>query len=116
MGESYITENHINNTMEIGKKNDKFNLPERYIVHSDDLNIKSKENDTEAPNGWKNLHSPSWCPVPFNTISWHPSGVVSRCMMNDTPMGSSHESDQMQFLRKNMLEGKWDTHGCMSYL
>lgn len=116
MGESYITENHINNIMEIGKKNDKFNLPDRYVVHSDDLNIKSKENDTEALNGWKNLHSPSWCPVPFNTISWHPSGVVSRCMMNDTPMGSSHESEQMQFLRKNMLEGKWDTHGCMNCL
>ena len=102
--------------MEIGKKDEKFDLPERYIVHSDDLNLKSKENDAEGPNGWKNLHGPSWCPVPFNTISWHPSGVVSRCMMNDTPMGSSHESDKMQALRKTMLAGKWDTHGCMNCL
>ena len=91
-------------------KNEKL-IPERWVAHADDLKTKVKENDK-----WKNLHSPSWCPVPFNTISWHPSGVVSRCMMSDAPMGDSHNSPIMQELRQNMLDGKWDTHGCLNCL
>ena len=90
---------------------DKKLIPERWVVHHDNAGTTVKENDK-----WKNLHSPSWCPVPFNTISWHPSGIVSRCMMSDDPMGTSHESDVMQELRKNMLAGKWDTHGCLNCL
>ena len=83
------------------------NKKDKEIVHSDELDLKSKENST-----WKNLHSKSWCPIPFNTISWHPSGVVSRCMMSAYDMGASHESDQMVTLRQQMLDGEWDTQGC----
>jgi len=61
-----------------------------------------------------NKHSSSWCPIPFNAISFHPTGVLTRCMMSDTPMGESYDSDQMQKLRQDMLDGKWDTNGCMS--
>tara|TARA_B110001454_G_C12707900_1_gene429411 strand:- start:272 stop:1561 length:1290 start_codon:yes stop_codon:yes gene_type:complete len=82
-----------------------------FFKHADDLDINVKEDGK-----WKNLHSKSWCPVPFNTISWHPSGVVSRCMMSDDNMGESHESDSMIELRKNMLDGKWDTFGCINCL
>ena len=31
-------------------------------------------------------------------------------------MGEVHESEKMQALRKTMLAGKWDTHGCMNCL
>lgn len=84
---------------------------ENFTVHADDIVTKVVENEK-----WKNLHSKSWCPVPFNTISWHPSGVVSRCMMSDDPMGASHESDEMVSLRKDMLAGNWDTYGCTNCL
>mgnify|MGYP003651600757 CR=1 FL=1 len=84
---------------------------ENFVVHSDDIVTKVVENEK-----WKNLHSKSWCAVPFNTISWHPSGVVSRCMMSDDPMGASHESDEMIELRRDMLDGKWDTYGCTNCL
>ena len=90
---------------------DKKLIPERWVVHHDNAGTTVKENKK-----WKNLHSPSWCPVPFNTISWHPSGIVSRCMMSDDPMGESHESAIMQELRQNMLDGKWDDHGCLNCL
>ena len=80
-----------------------------HVVHADDIGSKVIEDDK-----WKNLHSKSWCPIPFNTISWHPTGVVSRCMMSDTPMGESHDSEHMQELRQNMLDGKWDTNGCLN--
>ena len=93
----------MNNPTDINKQ--------KFIIPAKDIVTKVVEDDT-----WKNLHSKSWCPVPFNTISWHPSGVVSRCMMSDDDMGASHESDEMQALRKNMLDGKWDTYGCTNCL
>jgi len=86
-------------------------IPEKWVVDADDIDSKVIEN-----NNWKNLHSKSWCPVPFNTISWHPTGVITRCMMNDTPMGNSYDSSNMQELRQNMLDGKWDTNGCETCL
>ena len=61
-----------------------------------------------------NLHSKSWCPLPFNAISFHPTGALTRCMMSDTPMGESYDSAEMQQLRQNMLDGVWDKEGCMS--
>jgi len=61
-----------------------------------------------------NKHSDSWCPLPFNAISFHPTGKLTRCMMSDTPMGESYDSAEMQHLRQDMLDGKWDKEGCMS--
>ena len=61
-----------------------------------------------------NKHSDSWCPLPFNAISFHPTGHLTRCMMSDTPMGETYDSAEMQQLRKDMLAGKWDKEGCMS--
>ena len=60
----------------------------------------------------KNLHSDAWCPVPFNSITFHPTGAITRCMMNSVPMGDSFDSIEMQELRQDMLDGKWDTDGC----
>lgn len=62
----------------------------------------------------KNLHSDSWCPIPFNAISFHPTGNITRCMMSNKPMGESYDSAEMQQLRQNMLNGIWDQEGCMS--
>lgn len=62
----------------------------------------------------KNLHSDSWCPLPFNAISFHPTGKLTRCMMSNTSMGNSYDSAEMQQLRQDMLDGKWDKEGCMS--
>lgn len=62
----------------------------------------------------EHLHSSSWCPLPFNAISFHPTGVLTRCMMSNVPMGESYDSTEMQELRQNMLDGKWDTEGCIS--
>lgn len=61
-----------------------------------------------------NLHSKSWCPLPFNAISFHPTGALTRCMMSNIPMGESFDSVQMQQLRQDMLDGKWDKEGCIS--
>lgn len=61
-----------------------------------------------------NLHSDSWCPLPFNAISFHPTGALTRCMMSNVSMGESYDSEQMQQLRQDMLDGKWDKEGCMS--
>jgi MoaA/NifB/PqqE/SkfB family radical SAM enzyme len=93
----------MNNPTDINK--------DKFIIPAEDIVTKVVEDDN-----WKNLHSKSWCPVPFNTISWHPSGVVSRCMMSDDDMGESHDSKEMQSLRQNMLDGKWDTYGCTNCL
>jgi MoaA/NifB/PqqE/SkfB family radical SAM enzyme len=59
-----------------------------------------------------NKHSDTWCPIPFNAISFHPTGAFTRCMMSDTPMGESYDSEQMKKLRQDMLDGKWDKTGC----
>jgi len=59
-----------------------------------------------------NKHSDTWCPIPFNAISFHPTGVFTRCMMSDTAMGESYDSEEMQKLRQDMLDGKWDIQGC----
>jgi MoaA/NifB/PqqE/SkfB family radical SAM enzyme len=85
--------------------------PNKFFIPAEKIETKVKETEL-----WNNLHSKSWCPVPFNTISWHPSGVVSRCMMSDDDMGTHHDSTEMQDLRKNMLAGKWDTFGCTNCL
>lgn len=61
-----------------------------------------------------NKHSDTWCPIPFNAISFHPTGVFTRCMMSDTAMGESYDSEQMQKLRQDMLDGKWDIKGCQT--
>ena len=62
----------------------------------------------------KAIHSTSWCPIPFNAISFHPTGSLTRCMMSDVPMGETFESPQMQKLRQDMLDGTWDKEGCMT--
>ena len=85
--------------------------PKKHVIHADQIETKVVENDQ-----WKNLHSKSWCPIPFNTISWHPSGHISRCMMSDDNMGTHYDSEHMQRLRRDMLAGKWDTYGCTSCL
>ena len=62
----------------------------------------------------ENTHSTSWCPIPFNAISFHPTGNLTRCMMSDVPMGETFDSHQMQKLRHDMLAGTWDKEGCMT--
>ena len=62
----------------------------------------------------KAIHSTSWCPIPFNAISFHPTGSLTRCMMSDVPMGETFDSPQMQKLRQDMLDGTWDKEGCMT--
>ena len=59
-----------------------------------------------------NKHSDTWCPIPFNAISFHPTGVLTRCMMSDTAMGEGYDSKELQALRQDMLDGKWDKKGC----
>ena len=63
---------------------------------------------------FKNLHSDTWCPIPFNTISFHPAGMLTRCMMSQEPMGTDIDSEEFRNLRKTMLDGKWDLPGCNS--
>ena len=59
-----------------------------------------------------NKHSDTWCPIPFNAISFHPTGRLTRCMMSETAMGESYDSEELQSLRQDMLDGKWDKEGC----
>jgi len=63
-----------------------------------------------------NKHSETWCPVPFNAVSIHPMGFLSRCMMSEEVMSNADEMDwnnpEFQRLRQSMLEGKWDLPGC----
>jgi organic radical activating enzyme len=61
-------------------------------------------------------HGKAWCPIPFNAISFHPTGVLTRCMMSDVPMGEDFDSEEMQKLRTDMLNGIWDKEGCINCL
>ena len=44
--------------------------PKKHVIPADQIETKVVENDQ-----WKNLHSNSWCPIPFNTIRYLPSLV-----------------------------------------
>jgi sulfatase maturation enzyme AslB (radical SAM superfamily) len=67
-----------------------------------------------------NMHSDTWCPIPFIGVSLHPTGSLTRCMMSEedmTPRGPSVDSfdwdnSKFQELRTSMLAGTWDSPGC----
>ncbi len=57
------------------------------------------------------------CLIPFASVSTHPAGYISRCMMSSLPMGSMTDSnvwDNENFvkLRTDMAEGRWNLPGC----
>lgn len=57
------------------------------------------------------------CLIPFASISTHPAGYISRCMMSSTPMGSMTDAnvwdnENFQQLRTDMVEGRWNLPGC----
>jgi MoaA/NifB/PqqE/SkfB family radical SAM enzyme len=57
------------------------------------------------------------CLIPFVSISTHPGGFVSRCMMSSLPMGLINDPnvwDNNKFieLRKDMVENRWNLPGC----
>jgi len=57
------------------------------------------------------------CLIPFASISTHPAGYISRCMMSTVSMGSMTDTnvwDNEQFvkLRTDMVEGHWNLPGC----
>jgi len=65
-----------------------------------------------------NMHSDSWCPIPFNAVSLHPTGVLTRCMMSEEYMSNREDlnwdNPDFQSLRRDMLRGEWDEEGCMN--
>jgi MoaA/NifB/PqqE/SkfB family radical SAM enzyme len=65
-----------------------------------------------------NMHSDAWCPIPFNAVSLHPTGTLTRCMMSEEYMTNREDLDwdnpDFQKLRKDMLRGEWDEEGCVN--
>lgn len=59
----------------------------------------------------ENLHSSTWCPLPFLSLTIHPTGKLTHCMMSEEPMGdlnSGWDNENFQTMRKTMLAGKWN--------
>lgn len=57
------------------------------------------------------------CLIPFVSVSTHPAGFISRCMMSSKSMGSMTDAnvwDNSNFvqLRTDMAEGRWNLPGC----
>ena len=57
------------------------------------------------------------CLIPWVSVSTHPAGFVSRCMMSTEPMGTMSDPgvwDNNNFikLRKDMVAGTWNLPGC----
>lgn len=57
------------------------------------------------------------CLIPFVSISTHPAGFISRCMMSSHPMGNMTNPDvwdntKFVELRTDMIEGRWNLPGC----
>lgn len=57
------------------------------------------------------------CLIPFVSVSTHPAGFISRCMMSSQSMGSMTDAnvwDNSNFvqLRTDMVEGRWNLPGC----
>lgn len=65
-----------------------------------------------------NKHSNAWCPIPFNAVSLHPTGSLTRCMMSEEYMSNREDLDwdnpDFQKLRRDMLAGTWDEEGCIN--
>ena len=56
------------------------------------------------------MHSKTWCPMPFLSLTIHPTGRLTHCMMSETDMGAisdGWDNDKFQLLRQRMLDGKW---------
>jgi len=58
------------------------------------------------------MHSDAWCPMPFLSLTIHPTNKLTSCMMSNTNMGNPYEGggwDNSHFkeLRQNMLDGVW---------
>ena len=58
------------------------------------------------------MHSDTWCPLPFVSLTIHPTNRITHCMMSEYKMADIYEDnswDNSKFreLRKNMLENKW---------
>lgn len=59
----------------------------------------------------ENLHSSTWCPLPFLSLTIHPTGKLTHCMMSEEPMGdlnSGWDNENFQTMRKTMLAGNWN--------
>lgn len=57
------------------------------------------------------MHSDTWCPLPFLSLTLHPTGQLTHCMMSEHHMGDFDEGwDNYRFveMRENMLAGKWN--------
>lgn len=57
------------------------------------------------------------CLIPFVSVSTHPAGFISRCMMSSKSMGSMTDAnvwDNSNFvqLRTDMVEDRWNLPGC----
>lgn len=59
------------------------------------------------------------CIIPFVSVSIHPGGFVSRCMMSSLPMASLDDVDPWNNenfvnLRTTMLDNQWSLPGCVT--
>jgi MoaA/NifB/PqqE/SkfB family radical SAM enzyme len=58
------------------------------------------------------MHSEAWCPMPFLSLTIHPTNKLTSCMMSNTNMGDPYinegwDNDNFKNLRQNMLAGFW---------
>lgn len=59
------------------------------------------------------LHSKSWCPMPFLSLTIHPTNRLTHCMMSEVDMGSidgGWDNDKFKEMRQRMLDGKHSLH------
>ena len=58
------------------------------------------------------MHSDAWCPMPFLSLTIHPTNKLTTCMMSNTDMGNPYndggwDNSKFQKIRQNMLDGVW---------
>lgn len=57
------------------------------------------------------FHSETWCPLPFVSLTIHPTGKLTHCMMSEEKMGdldSGWDNPNFQEMRRIMLDGDWN--------
>jgi len=60
------------------------------------------------------MHSELYCPLPFMSLTIHPTNKLTHCMMSETTMSDIKENDgwnnlNFQNMRSNMLKNIWNT-------
>ena len=60
------------------------------------------------------MHSELYCPLPFMSLTIHPTNKLTHCMMSETTMSNIKENDgwnnlNFQNMRSNMLKNIWNT-------